>query len=228
MRATLLRSMYGLLAVLCFAIPARPQSYPTPYPRQNARSVLQNDRVNVWEVTWPKGQPTAMHEHPFDQLSITLSGGSVRVTKPGKEPAIGQSTLASIALTPKGTVHMEEGISDVPQHKVMLEIKPYSQPPLTPTAGLPPAFPRDGAAKLMETESFIAWDYTWKSGQTVPRHQELFDSVTVFVVGGTIQYSGAREIAVSAGDVIYTGRRAEASSEEAAQGSPRAVIVELK
>jgi hypothetical protein len=49
-----------------------------------------------------------MHEHPFDQFSVTLVGGTVRVTRFGKDPVVNQSQLGTVAFTPKGTIHMEE------------------------------------------------------------------------------------------------------------------------
>src|ERR1019366_9648566 len=71
------RWLHALPVSLCFSVAtALAQSYPAPYPRENASRVFENGRVTVWEVTWPKGQPTVMHEHPFDQLSVTLAGGS--------------------------------------------------------------------------------------------------------------------------------------------------------
>jgi quercetin dioxygenase-like cupin family protein len=215
-----------LFFALCFtAATARPQTYPNPYPRENARSVLSNDRVNVWRVIWPKGQPTAMHEHPFDQLSVTLSGGTVRVTRLGREPVVNHSTLGSVAFTPKGTVHMEEGLSDVPQGKIMLELKP--SPPTDAVS-----FPREGAVKLLANDRLIAWDFTWKPGQTVPRHQNQLDYLTVFLEGGTIKYvpehGGATYVTNSAGDVVYTPHSQRPQIEQAVRGSPRAVIVELK
>lgn len=166
-----------------------------------------------------------MHEHPFDQLSVTLVGGTVRVTRLGKDPVVHQSQLGSVAFTPKGTIHMEEGLSDIPQRKIMLELKP--SPPMD---GVP--YAREGAVKLLENDRLIAWDFTWKPGQTVPRHQDQLDSVTVFVEAGIIRYvtdqGGSRAIARSAGDVVYTPHRQGPHTEQAVRGSPRAVIVELK
>jgi quercetin dioxygenase-like cupin family protein len=207
---------------ICFVLSAilLAQTYPPPYPRENTKKVLANDRVIVWDVTWPKGQPTAMHEHRLDQLSVTLRGGTVRVSKLGGPVAVNQSTVGSVAFTPHGTVHMEEGLSDVPQHKIMLELQPSTAPPTN-------AVPREGAVKLLENDRVIVWDFTWKPGQRVAHPADPFDSVTVFLEGGVLR-SGTEEIQRSAGQVIYSSRRAEPHSEEAAEGTPRAVIVELK
>ena len=57
---------------------------------------------------------------------------------------------------------MEEGLSDVPQHKIMLELKPS-------TRAAANAVPREGAVKLLENDRVIVWDFTWKPGQRVPR-----------------------------------------------------------
>ena len=198
------------------------QSYPPPFPREAARKLFENDRVAVWDVTWPKGQPTAMHEHPVDQLSVTLVGGTVRVTRLGGTPAVGKSEPGSVVFTPKGTVHMEEGLSDVPQRKIMFELK--SSGSASESAVGP--FPREGAVKLLENARVIAWDFTWRPGQPTIRHAEYRDSVIVFLDGGTIR-SGSKDTIRSAGEVAYLPRDVEPHAEEAVQGSPRAVIVEL-
>lgn len=198
------------------------QSYPPPFPREAARKLFENDRVAVWDVTWPKGQPTAMHEHPVDQLSVTLVGGTVRVTRLGGTPAVNKSEPGSVVFTPKGTVHMEEGLSDVPQRKIMLQLK--SSGSASESAAGP--FPREGAVKLLENARVIAWDFTWRPGQKTIRHAEYRDSVIVFLDGGTFR-SGSKDTTRSAGEVAYLPHDVEPHAEEAVQGAPRAVIVEL-
>jgi quercetin dioxygenase-like cupin family protein len=221
----------AIAAILCIcAAHAAPQEYPTPYPRPNATPVLQNDRVNAWEVYWPKGQPTPMHEHTIDQLSITLSGGTVRVTTPAGKVTDGHSNIGMVVFTPHGTVHQEEGTSDVPQHKIMLEIKPA--PPSSPSDTV--FFPPAGATKSLENDRLIAWDYAWKTGEKNPIQMD-FDSVTVFLVGGTMRYWNSQGDMVNVvrkpGDVVYTARGSGMPSDqawEAVDGSPRAIIVQLK
>src|SRR5271156_3497855 len=114
------------------------QDYPAPYPRPTAQSILQNDRVNIWSVTWPKGYATPMHEHYIDQLSITLVPGTIRLTTPGHAPTESSSKYASVTFVRHGTVHQEEGTSDIPQHKIMLEVKPS---PANDTPSSVPATP---------------------------------------------------------------------------------------
>ena len=214
-----------MIAISLCAAECLAQGYPPPFPREAARKLFENDRVAVWDVTWPKNQPTAMHEHPVDQLSVTLAGGTVRVTRLGGSPSISQSKPGSVVFTPQGTVHMEEGVSDVPQRKIMLQLKS----PGSPAAN---AVSRDGAIKLLENSRVVAWDFTWRPGQKTPRHADDLDSVVVFLDGGTIRTiadgGGSRDVERSAGEVAYVPHGADPHTEEAVRGSPRAVIVELK
>jgi hypothetical protein len=204
------------------------QSYPPAYPRKNATEILQNDRVNVWEVLWPKDQPTPMHEHTFDQFSITLREGSKRATRPGGP--LGKphgDTVGSVAFTPKGTIHMEEGTSDIPTQKIMLEVKPFAS-----AEDVQAVLPAEGAVKVFENGRLAAWDLTWKPQQAISYDAENFATVTVFLDGGTIHSltgQGAAQDAVRhPGEVVYSAQGTEAHTEQAMSGSPRAVIVELK
>jgi hypothetical protein len=222
------RILVAAVALILCARVATPETYPTPYPRPNATSVLQNPRVNAWEVYWPKGQPTPMHEHTIDQLSITLRGGTVRVTTPQGKVTDGHSELGMVVFTKHGTIHQEEGTSDVPQHKIMLEIKP--SPPSSPSDTM--FFPPAGATRSLENDRLIVWDYTWQTGRN--SIQMDFDSVTVFLVGGTVRYWNRQgdliDVVRKPGDVVYAPRSSSWNGEAwgALDGSPRAIIVQLK
>jgi hypothetical protein len=200
----------------------------TRVPRKNAKEILQNDRVNVWDVLWPKNQPTPVHEHPFDLFSITLRGGTVRATRPGRPPGKGEtSTFGSVELTPKGTIHWEEGLSDIAQHKIMIEVKPSKA-----AGDIQGILPAAGATKVFENGSLIAWDLTWKPQQVVSRQAEGLATVTVLLDGGTIHSvtgrGNAKDTVRSPGEVVYSAHGTEAFTEKAVKGSPRAIIVELK
>ncbi len=224
----LLRSL--VLAFLTGLLQA--QTYPLPFPREGARKLFENARVELWDVVWPKGQPSPMHQHPFDQISVTLTGGAVRVTRLDGTSTVNHSELGSVTPTAKGTIHIEEGLSDIPQHKIMVELKPSAAPAIPIKAGVPGAFPREGAIKVFEDNRVIAWDYTWRPGRPAPPHADYHDSVAVFLEQGTMRATaGGREIWKAnrqRGQAVYSPRSADVYSEEAVSGTPRAVIVELK
>lgn len=222
----------SFFALCLCASPSPAQTYPPPFPREAARKLFENDRVAVWDVTWPKGQPTAMHEHPVDQVSVTLVGGAVRVTRLGGTPVVNKSEPGSVVFTPKGTVHMEEGLSDVPQRKIMLQLKSSESTSGSAAGRLPGVLAREGTTKLLENARVIAWDFTWRPGQKTPSHADYLDSVMVFLDGGTIRFLAdqgrSKDTARSASEVVYIPHNTEPHTEEAVRGSPRAVIVELK
>src|SRR5690348_14791051 len=119
------------IALFLFAAFAQAQTYPPAFPRAGARKLFDNQRVAVWDVVWPKGQPSPRHQHRFDQISVTLVGGTVRITRLDGSSTVNHSQIGSVTPTAKGTIHIEEGLSDVPQRKIMLELK------LSPAASLP-------------------------------------------------------------------------------------------
>ncbi len=218
----------AVAALLVFMVaPALAQSFPPAYPRPNATKIIDNDRINALEVYWPKDQPTPLHTHTIDQFSITLRGGLLRVgTADGKWGEAHMSQLASVNFVPAGTTHREEGMSEVPQHKIMLEVKP--SPPNPSAHGTSPG---EGAVKVFENDRLIAWDMTWKPGARVLRPAQTLDTVTVFVDGGTIRVAGQSapaDITWTAGETVYAPHGAPARMETLTLGTPRAIIVELK
>jgi hypothetical protein len=208
------------------------QSYPPPFPRKDATELIDNERVEVWDVLWPKGQPSPMHLHQYDQISITLGPGSVKVTRPDGAASTGKSEFGSLGFVHKGTIHAEEGTSDVPQHKIMVELKPFAASEVHSREGVPPAFPRDGAKKVLETDGAVVWDFTFSPGMPIARYADYRDSVVLFLEGGTIRSSagegGTKEVVRKQGEVVYLPHTSEAHTDTAVNGSPRIIVVELK
>jgi hypothetical protein len=222
----------AVAVMLCFcgvAVAQEQQDYPPQFPRANATQVLSNDRVNVWDAYWLKNQPTPMHRHIFDVISITVQGGTIRATNADGKVSEGTSKLGQANFSRKGLTHSEEGLSDVPQRKIFLELKSIAAPGAT---GMDPheAFPPDGTTKLVDNDRLIAWDYTW--GQKVQVDAHNFDTVAVFLTGGSIRLvdtkGASKDVERKPGDVVYTAHGPESHTEEAVSGAPRAIVVQLK
>lgn len=97
--------------------------YPPPFPRSGAVKVLENNRVVVWDVTWPKGVRGPVHRHYRDSVIVTLTGGTIE-----KFPLAGASSTVtyksgSVVFAPKGVIHSEESISARPRHAFVIELK---------------------------------------------------------------------------------------------------------
>jgi len=59
---------------------AQSSSYPPPFPRVGATALLDNGRVQVWNVAWPKGAPTPLHRHPYDMTGLYYAPGDRMIT----------------------------------------------------------------------------------------------------------------------------------------------------
>ena len=59
------------LALLFFT---QAQTYPPPYPRAGTTKIMENNRVEVWDVTWLK-QAYPMHRHIYDYQGVDYTSG---------------------------------------------------------------------------------------------------------------------------------------------------------
>ena len=205
---------------------------PPPFPRANATKLLDTDRITVWDIVWPRGQPTAMHRHVYDQVgTYYASGGRLITTPDGRARAI-VTEVGSLSTTRKGTTHIEEGNTDPPLRAVFIELKRE-----TPS-GLPDAdvggsapFPRDGAKQVLDDDRVTAWDYTWGSGSQGLRYRPARETVIVWLGAGKVRVTppsgAATERDVNAGAMHHLTAGSN-ETVEIVSGSPRAILFQLK
>src|SRR5262249_37656130 len=95
-----------------------------PYPRAGTASLIDNDRVQVWDVTWPKtaGVPP-MHRHLYDMTGIYYWPGDRMITSPDGAKRPVHTDAGRIQWQLKGVTHNEEGTSDDPLREVTIELK---------------------------------------------------------------------------------------------------------
>lgn len=215
---------------LRFQVPAQVE-YPAPFPRDGAVAVVDNDRVTVWDVTWPKNKPTAMHKHVYDLVGIELADATVAVTTLNGRARSSNVSRGHVLFLSKDTIHMEEGLSDNPRHATLIDLKNAPSPAYPNKSALPLAFPRDGAKQLLDNSRVTIWDYTWKPGQPTPMHFHDKDTVVVYMEDGELKSTTpdgqSNQFTIQSGRAQFsTGNRAH--SEELIKGNVRAIIVELK
>jgi hypothetical protein len=208
------------------------QKYAPPLPRDGAKKIQETDGFVIWDVTWENGKSTGMHELELDQVSVTLTEGAVKVSRPDGTWGIEQERFGSVRFESKGTVVAEEGVSDEPSRAMVFQLK-ESVPPKRPvTEGVPGQFPRLGAVKLFETDRITVWDYSWKVGVLGARHLHYNQSAAVFLEGGTIRSFSegvpTRSVSRKAGDLTYQPALKAPHQEEAVEGSPRAIFIQFK
>jgi quercetin dioxygenase-like cupin family protein/ketosteroid isomerase-like protein len=169
----------GLLVAL---VVAQSSSYPPPFPRAGATKMLDNDRVQVWNVAWPKGSPTALHRHPYDMTGIYYAPGDRVITQVDGSKRPVTTAAGGIVWQFKGLTHIEEGTSEPSLRAVMIELKQDSYPASTDAAaGAPPAFPGAHAKSLLDNQRVAVWEYTRSSSP----HRHTRDAVVVWLDGPT-------------------------------------------
>ncbi|MGH9320760.1 MAG: hypothetical protein ACRD21_06390 [Vicinamibacteria bacterium] len=221
------RALLPLIAVLAFL-----QEYPPPFPREGATKILENESVLVWDVTWEKGKPTPLHQHRLDLVGVTLAQGTVKVTLPdGTSRTSEPEPVGAVSSGGKGLTHIEEGTSDVPRRAILVELKGAAKAPLPRPEGVPLAWPREGASKVLENGRVVVWDYVFRPGHGMPLHFHDKDTVVIELEPGVTR-STPRDGAPS--ETKWEGMRARFAprgrihSEETVSGSPRAIVVEIK
>jgi quercetin dioxygenase-like cupin family protein len=230
MNRTMLKSgILFALASMALIASLEAQGFPPAFPREGSRKVLENSRVIIWDATWPKGKATGLHEHPVDYLSVTVAEGTVKITQRDGTSSVATAEFGGVRFNRKGVIHAEEGVSDQERRAIMVELKTVPRAAEAVTAS---GFPRNGSTKVMENERVAVWDVTWIQGQQIPRRQQGRDAVVVFLKGGVIRQSpegaAASDTRRSVGDVLYVPTATDLPSEEATEGPPRAVFIELK
>jgi hypothetical protein len=224
--------MRGLPAIISFGMMAAvaAQSYPPAFPRTNATKLLETDRFVVWDIVWPKGQPTPLHRHVYDQVGTYYAAGGRVITTPDGTKRSAMTEIGALSGTQKGTTHIEEGTTDPPLRAVFIELKQEKGSGVPEAAGeVPAAFPREGARSLRDDERVAVWDYTWTAGSAGARRYPR-ETVIIWLGKARLRVAAQRGqpalVDVEPGRIRhYTPGQIE--NLEVLDGAPRSLIVQF-
>lgn len=157
---------------------------------------------------------------------------SARETTEVLPPA--QHDFIAVSLTNLGTAHFGHK-GDKPgkagERMVIVELKDHAEPPTANSSGLPLAFPRPHAKKLLDNDKVVVWDYTWHPKEPSPMHFHDKDTLVVYEATGALQSTTPDgKVTVNEnkfGDVRFN-RRDRSHTELLVRGKGHAVITELK
>jgi len=222
-----------LAALLLCSSVTLAQEYSPAFPRDGAKKIQENDYFAIWDVTWEKGQSTGMRKLRLDQITVFLTDGAIRFTRPDGMSTIEEERLGSVLYEPKGTIVATEGTSENPIRAAVFQLKGGVPPKQPVVRGIPGLLPRPGAVKLFETARIIVWDDTWQPGVRTPVHLHYAQAAAVFLGGGTIGTFSANgapgpTFSRKQGEVIISSHPKEPHAEEEIEGLPRAIWVEFK
>jgi len=96
--------------------------YPLAFPRPNAKNLLDNDKVAVWDNVWRPGKPTPMHFHDKDALVVYEATGALQATSGDGKKAVAEYTFGQIRFSPRDHTHTEVLVRGR-GHAVVIELK---------------------------------------------------------------------------------------------------------
>ena len=200
------------VAVLAILLQGQNASLPPAYPRPGVSKILDNDRVQVWNIAWLKGEPSPLHRHVYDLAGVYYEPGDRMIISPegAKRPV---STKAwDIAFQRVGVTHIEEGTSGAPLRAVFVEMKLPGAYGTDASSGTAPAFTGQGATQKLDNERVTVWEYTQPPAAQPHRHTH--DAVVVSIAGGKPAAAWVKQGTEHAG--------------EGASGASRVYVFEIK
>jgi hypothetical protein len=187
------------------AVGGQTPALPPPFPRPNAVNMLDNDRVQVWSVAWPKGQPTPLHRHIYDITGTYIAPGDRLITDVDGSKRPVTNAAGGIVWQFKGLTHVEEGTSVNPLRAVMIELKGDGPSGKTAAPAGVAAF-SGGAKPLLDNDRVVVWD---EPGGAAPvQHAHVRDTVVVWTDGGAGRAIFLRAGTVHTSEPISAGAKA--------------------
>ena len=219
----------AFLVVGATVVSAAQSPLPPPFPRTNATKLLDTDRITVWNIVWPKGQPTALHRHVYDQVGTYYARGGRTITTPDGNARQAMTEVGSLSTTRKGTTHVEEGNTDPPLRAVFIELKRDTSSGAA-SASDATGFSRPGARQAFDDDRVRVWDYIAAAGAEASA-RAASDVVIVYLGEGRLEIAAdegkVEELRVAPGTMRYVPRGA-AQRERVLEGTPRAMAFEIK
>ena len=105
--------------------PAPGVAVAAPSPaRYTSKVVLENPRVRVRDVTFPRGVlDTGMHTHEFAHVGVILTAGSLVFTEPGKPAETVRFDAGSVGFREANVTHQVANPGTAPMRVIEVELK---------------------------------------------------------------------------------------------------------
>jgi hypothetical protein len=198
-------------------------------PLENAKPILQNEQVLVWDVTWGEGQRRPSWER--DSVLVFLTPGSVEMTGSDWRPQVVSHQVGDVEFVAKGAPGYRAGGPQQPLRTIVVELKGRAHPALKNATGVRDAFDRPGIEKVFDNTQVTVWRYTWEPGKQTPLHFHARDVVVVYLAEGVLKSvtpDGKSVLNPHSFGLTKFSPRGRIHYEELVEGKASAVMVELK
>jgi hypothetical protein len=101
---------------------ANPTTYPLAFPRPHVKKLLANDKVVVWDYVWRPNEPTPMHFHDKDTVTVDEEDGNLKSTTPDGKSVVNEHRFGDIRFNRRDRTHTEVLVSGR-AHAVITELK---------------------------------------------------------------------------------------------------------
>jgi hypothetical protein len=149
-----------------------PAQLPPPFPRPGTTSVVDNDAVAVWNVSWLK-QQYPLHTHRYDLVGISYGDGDRMITQGAGPGRLVHTRAWEFQTNRAGVTHVEEGASDPPLRAILIEIKAAA--PRAVRGDAPDDLGHVAGAPAWENNRAVAWAVL--PGSPVGQHRHVGDAV---------------------------------------------------
>lgn len=193
--------------------------------------VFDNERATVWDITLTPAQPVSLGHHENDFVALFFSGGRIRTTHADGKTSVASRNFGDAVYEPKGSDEKVEVISQAPARLFVVELKNDPARALMNKSGLPLAFPRPGAKKVLENDRIVVWNYTFTLGVPTPTHYHDKDALIVYRYDGSISSTTPDGQSVvsenKTGQVKFSGGD-RTHFEELVKGQETVIVTEFK
>jgi beta-alanine degradation protein BauB len=217
-------------AAACAALSAQTTTkmYPDPHVAgpDIYRTVLENDSVRIYEVTFKPGARIKPHSHP-DHVAYIVSGGTLRVTQPGQAPQMFQLKTGEAAFLPAQSHEAENtGMTEVKLATVELRKSGMAAPAGTEPHKAGPKIYRS----VFENERVRVFEVTFDKGAKIASHSHPDHAVYVLEGGKlriTVPGQAPQDMELKAGEAAFLPAQAH-TAQNLGDSRVRVIVYELK
>ncbi len=96
--------------------------YRSVFPANDAKKVVDNPRVVIWDITWTAGQPAQIYFYTHNTFVIYIDPGELRSSEAGGVEALRPIAAGQVTFIPAGRSRSDQATA-APVHAIVVELK---------------------------------------------------------------------------------------------------------